>query len=92
MTIDNFTIDTNSDEMFRESFGIDMGILMLSSYSKRSEREIKDVVINFAKDLSVWDCNLSPTDMTSTTMFLAPSSFSVEWNQEDEEYWDQYLN
>lgn len=53
------------------------------------ENKVEDVIVvnNFTTDL---DFNIDDNELTKQAMNLSSSSFSEEWDKEDDEFWNNY--
>lgn len=53
--------------------------------------KIIDVVIHQVDFSNKFDVNLTSEEMTKSSMSFSISSFSKEWDLEEDEYWNKYL-
>ena len=53
------------------------------------ENKVEDLIVvnNFTTDL---DFNIDDNELTKQAMNLSTSSFSEEWDKEDDEFWNNY--
>lgn len=57
----------------------------------RISHPINDVFVIFSGSSYEIETDLSPKELTINSMLLSQSSFSKEWDNEDDEYWNNYL-
>ncbi|UAB75584.1 hypothetical protein [Mesoflavibacter sp. SCSIO 43206] len=57
----------------------------------RLKQPIDDVIVIFESQPFQYDVDLSSEDLTNSSMILSQTSFSEEWDKEDDDYWNSYL-
>lgn len=57
----------------------------------RLRQPIDDVIVIFGSQSFEYDVDLSPEDLTNSSMILSQTSFNEEWDKEDDDYWNSYL-
>ncbi|MDN5200170.1 hypothetical protein QQ008_02330 [Fulvivirgaceae bacterium BMA10] len=65
--------------------------LWFANFTLERDSEINDVIVNCV-DVDNIQLNFSDTELTKLSQEAAILSFKSNWDEEDDQYWESYLN